>query len=331
MIQLISDILDLSRMEAHKLQLESQAFDLVAETTGTINILSLFAQEKGLKVEMLIDPDVPVLLKGDAGRLRQILTNLIGNAIKFTANGSIFLHICKDAEDVLNSSLRFLVRDSGIGIAPELLETIFEHFTQADGSTTRKYGGTGLGLTISRHIAELMGGTVGVESTEGEGSTFWFTVVLEKQVEAPSLSLALPTQVPRTVLARGVTTGACILLAEDDPANQFAISMVLKSYGYRVNIASNGREALNLLEENDYALVLMDCMMPVLNGYEATGVIRDQASSVRNHTIPVIAITANSMCEDRDICLAAGMDDYLVKPIEVPLLLAAIEKWLHHY
>ena len=324
LIKIISDILDLSRIEAHKLQLESQAFDLVAETTGTVNILSLYAQEKGLKVEMLIDPDVPVLLKGDAGRLRQILTNLIGNAIKFTAKGSIFLHICKDAEDDLNSLLRFQVRDSGIGIAPEPLETIFERFTQADGTTTRKFGGTGLGLTISRHIAELMGGTVGVESTEGEGSTFWFTVVLEKQVAPPCLSLAAPTQ----VRARGVATGARILLVEDEPANQFATSMLLKSYGYRVDVASNGREALSLLEENDYALVLMDCMMPVLDGYETTGIIRDQASKVRNHAIPVIAVTANAMWEDCGICLAAGMDDYLVKPVEAALLLAMIEKWL---
>ena len=192
---LINDILDLSKIEADKIKLDTRDFDLQAETSEALHLLTLRAREKGLELRSLIDPDVPLLLNGDAGRLRQILTNLIGNAIKFTAStdqqnnfkspdGFVSLHIRKDTEDLQHATLRFLVRDSGIGIAADKLETIFEPFTQADSSTTRNYGGTGLGLTISRQLAELMGGTVGVESVLGEGATFWFTAILEKQGEA---------------------------------------------------------------------------------------------------------------------------------------------------
>ena len=325
LIQLICDILDLSNIEAHRLELESREFDLREETAGTVNILKLFAQEKGLELEWLIDPDVPLLLKGDAGRLRQILTNLIGNAIKFTAKGSTSLHIRKDAENEHSLTLRFLVRDSGIGIEADQLDRIFERFSQADGSTTRNYGGSGLGLTLSRHLAELMGGCIGVDSVEGEGSTFWFTAVLEKPVKK-ALDVSPPFMLQRKP-ERGETKGLHILLVEDDPPNQFAASRLLTLYGYRVDVASNGREALDLLEENDYALVLMDCMMPVMDGYEATAAIRDQASNVKNHAIPVIALTANTMREDREKCLAAGMDDYLAKPVEIAVMLAMLEKW----
>ena len=331
LIQLINDILDLSKIESHKLELESQDFDLQAETTGTINILSILAHEKGLELVTLIDPDVPRLLKGDAGRLRQIITNLIGNAIKFTAKGSVSLHISKDAEDDRQTTLRFLVRDSGIGIAADKLETIFEPFTQADGSNTRKHGGTGLGLTISRQLAQLMNGSVGGESVEGKGATFWLSVVLEKQANAPDL---LPLERDLTCGPKGGNTfgtnGAAIpiLMVEDEPAIQFAMKRLLELSGYQVDVASNGSEALEMLKENDYALVLMDCMMPVMDGYEATAAIRDQTSKVRNHAIPIIVLTGNAMRDDREKCLAAGMDDYLSKPIEFPKLFAMLKKWI---
>ena len=330
LVQLISDILDLSKIEAHKIELDSRDFDLQEETAGTINILSLRAKEKGLELNMLIDPDVPLLLKGDAVRLRQIITNLVGNAIKFTIQGSILLHIRKDAEDERHIALRILVQDTGIGIATDKLETIFEPFTQADGSTTRQFGGTGLGLTISRQLAELMGGSVGVESVEGECSTFWFTAVLEKQVIAHAFPPPhLPSR-PQRVLEKGGTNATRLLLAEDDTINQLVTKSILSKFGYQVDVASYGSEALKFLEEKDYDLVLMDCMMPVLNGYETTTAIRDQTSKVRNHHIPVIALTANAMREDHERCLEAGMDDYLAKPIEVPELLAMLEKWLPH-
>jgi len=326
LVQLISDILDLSKIEAHKIELERRDFDLQSETTGTINLLALRAEEKGLILSARIDPDVPLLLKGDAGRLRQILTNIIGNAIKFTIKGSVSLHICKAAEDEERTTLRFLVRDSGIGIAADKLEKIFEPFTQADSSATRTHGGTGLGLTIARQLAELMGGTVGVESIEGEGATFWFTVVLEKQsVATPRPEVAPPS---RDHLSPALTGSIRLLLAEDEPTNQLVTKLFLSRSGYLVDVANNGREALKLLEENDYALVLMDCMMPVLNGYEATSVIRNPASAVRNHTIPVIALTAQAMQEDQENCLTAGMNDYLTKPIEATKVFAMLEKWI---
>lgn len=181
LVQLLSDILDLSKIEAHKLELETRDFDLQTEMAGTIKLLSLRAQEKGLVLSAKIDPDVPLLLKGDADRLRQILNNIIGNAIKFTAKGSALLHILKEGEDGEQVTLRFLVTDTGIGVAVDNLEKLFEPFTQGDSSITRQYGGTGLGLTISRQLAELMGGTIGVERREGDGTTFWFSVVLAKQ------------------------------------------------------------------------------------------------------------------------------------------------------
>jgi CheY-like chemotaxis protein/HPt (histidine-containing phosphotransfer) domain-containing protein len=261
--------------------------------------------------------------------LRQIITNLVGNAIKFTDNGSISLHIRRDMEDEQHVTLHFLLRDSGIGVAADKLDTIFETFIQADGSSTRKYGGTGLGLTISRQLAELMGGTVGVESVEGEGATFWFTVVLEKQTNKASSPDGITQNAGLKRLgACEAAASARLLLVEDDPTTQLVTKSILLKSGYQMDVASNGSEALKLLEENDYALVLMDCMMPGMNGYEVTAMVRDQTSNVRNHAIPIIALTANAFKEDRDTCLEAGMDDYLPKPIEIAELLAMLEKWV---
>jgi signal transduction histidine kinase/CheY-like chemotaxis protein len=344
LMQLLSDILDLAKIEAHKLELEAINFDLQSEIAVAINFHSLQAQEKGIELDSLIEPDVPLLLKGASGRLRQIITNLVGNAVKFTDRGSISLHIRKDAEDNQLVTLRFLVHDSGIGIAADKLESIFESFTQADGSTTRKYGGTGLGLTISRQLAGLMGGSVGVESAERQGSTFWFTVVMEKQ-RADDLSAASSPllkrgrgdqtfenqrQIPlNPPFSMGDATAAMrILLVEDDQTNQFVTKSILAKFGYQVDVANNGREALELMEENDYVLVLMDCMMPVMNGYDTTAVIRDPSSAVRNHSIPVIALTAKALREDRETCLAAGMDDYLSKPLNIDEFLEKLEKWV---
>jgi signal transduction histidine kinase/CheY-like chemotaxis protein/HPt (histidine-containing phosphotransfer) domain-containing protein len=335
LVQLISDILDLSKIEADKIELETRIFDLRAETTGIINLLSLRAHEKGLELSTLLDPDVQQFFSGDAGRLRQIITNLIGNAIKFTTKGSISLHISKDREDGRLTTLRFVVRDSGIGIAAEQLKSIFEPFTQADGSTTRNYGGTGLGLTISRQLAELMGGTVGVESVEGAGATFWFTAVLDNQVNGASIDNSPEFRSNEEQSGeRCLTTiktdakDIRILLVEDDAINQLVTKSNLEKFGYMVDLASNGKDALSLFIKTDYNLILMDCMMPIMNGYEATSVIRDKTSKVRNNAIPIIALTANAMRDDRDKCFAAGMDDYLSKPIEVADLLAMLNKWI---
>jgi signal transduction histidine kinase len=330
LVELISNILDLSKIEANKIELVTQNFDLREEVAATVALVSPSSQEKGLELSWLTDPDVPLLFKGDAGRLRQIIINLLGNAIKFTSKGTVSLHIREDAEDARHMTLRFLVRDTGIGIAADKRETIFDPFTQADGSSTRKFGGTGLGLTISRQLIELMGGDIGVESVEGEGATFWFTVVLEKLavVEDPSYrkpnsdaNVAPPSaREPRRCSTR-------LLLVEDDPVSQRVMASILAKSGFFVDVAENGRVALGFLERHDYAVVLMDCMMPVMDGYELTAVIRDRNSSVRDHAIPVIALTANALKEDRAKCLVAGMDDYLIKPVKLAALIAMLEKW----
>jgi len=329
LVRLISDILDLSKIEANKLVLESSDFNLWELISGAIDIQQLQTREKGLEFGVEMDPDIPLLLQGDAERLRQVLTNLIGNAIKFTPSGYIHLHIRNDREDKESVTLRILVRDSGIGIAPDKLDLVFEPFTQADGSNTRKYGGSGLGLTICRQLVELMGGEIGLESFEGKGSSFWFTVTLKKQRVVDGVPT--PHSAPAVHSRKSASTGNLLplLLAEDDPVSQKLMRVFLSKLGYTADIVESGHEVLKAVHEKEYGLILMDCMMPGMNGYEATAVIRDQASSVRNHDIPIIALTANAMRSDRDECLAAGMDDYLAKPMELATLAVILEKWLN--
>lgn len=353
LVNLLNDILDLSKIEAGKLELEMADFDLRSMISDTINILSLHAIEKGLKLISSTATEVPTSLRGDPGRLRQILTNLIGNAIKFTHKGVISLTISVDAEDEQYVSLRFQVRDTGIGIAAEKLDHIFEPFTQADSSMTRKFGGTGLGLAICKRLTNMMGGRIGVESSVGAGSTFWFTAVMEKQPEVLSLGWSghgtdeKAINVDSGKLSSNLTHPSDekvdstsqvkealdnnhirILLTEDDLIAQIMLPKLLKIYGYQVDVATGGREALQSLEKEDYALVLMDCMMPEMSGYEATAIIRNPASNVRRHDIPVIALTGNAMKQDRDHCIAAGMNDHLSKPLILDDLLAMLEKWL---
>ncbi|CAH2031451.1 PAS domain S-box protein [Trichlorobacter ammonificans] len=339
LLRLINDILDLSKIEAHKIELESEPFNLRTAITGTVELLSLKAREKGLTIDWTVADDVPLLLKGDEGRLRQILTNLLGNAVKFTAQGRVSLAVTRQALAEHRTTLHFEVRDSGIGIAPDKQRVIFEPFSQADASTTRQYGGTGLGLAISKQLVELMGGSIQVESTEGVGSTFRFTAVFETQPVAeqpPPLSVerSRPTAPPDARHIPPQPAGAepppapRLLLAEDDPTNQIVIKAILGRNGYRVDIAPNGVQAIRMLEQQAYDLVLMDCMMPEMDGFEATAIIRDRSSAVRNHDLPVIALTANAMKEDRERCLQAGMDDYLAKPVEVADLLLLLDRWL---
>lgn len=328
LIHLLNDILDLSKIEADRVELELAAFDLTQVVSDTIKLLSLHAREKAVKLTSSIDSEVPTALKGDAGRLRQIIINLVGNAIKFTPKGSVNLTIRKDAEDEQSTTLRFQINDSGIGIAADKLDQMFEPFTQADSSTTRKFGGTGLGLAICRRLALLMGGSIGVESIEGEGSLFWFTVVLEKQAECDAASPQPASAHNRSVGVREAGGRIRLLLAEDDPTAQHIVPRLLRNYGYLVDVVGDGREALLALENNDYALVLMDCMMPEISGYEATAVIRNPASAVRRHDIPVIALTGNAMKDDHDRCIAVGMNDHLPKPLILKDLLHKLDYWL---
>ncbi len=465
LLAIVNDILDFSKIEAGKMEMENIDFDLRITVESTIDILAVKAHEKGLELSCFIEPGVPSLLKGDPGRLQQVLVNLIGNAIKFTNNGEVGIRVTMVEETESHTAVRFDVRDTGIGISPERVNCLFKPFSQVDTSVTRNYGGTGLGLVICKQITELIGGQISVESKEGEGSTFWFIVVLKKQphcqqaqVEPGSLEglrvlvvdnndtncqtfkayleswrcrvevaasaseamkklrsvadgdnafqvalldLSMPEmsgkslgseikrdpQLKNLVLVmltsvgkRGdakyfeklgfaaylvkpikqlqlfdclqIVTGKSvdsvkdttrhivtqysisedhkkrvrILLAEDNIVNQKVVLHILeKKLGYHVDLVINGKEALESLEKIDYDLVLMDCQMPEMDGYEATRNIRDENSTVRDHEVPIIAMTANAIKGDRARCLDVGMDDYVSKPINVKKLTDAIE------
>ncbi|NJD39703.1 MAG: response regulator [Geobacter sp.] len=330
LVKLLDDILDISRIEAEKMELICAGFALQPLIEQTISLLSSQAQDKGLRLSATIDQAIPVHLKGDAGRLRQILINLISNGIKFTHQGSVAVQGRLESRHDNQVLLCFEVCDTGIGIPLEKQEVIFEPFTQVDDSPTRSYGGTGLGLAICRQLVQLMQGTITVKSSPGSGSIFRFTVRLEAADGPVPQQTDLLTTSKETGAADDVRHSGHyrILLAEDELTNQTVTRKILMKAGYLVDVANNGQEALLALEQHDYDLVLMDCMMPVLNGYEATAFIRDPASKVCNHAVPIIALTANAMKEDHDVCLAAGMDDYHAKPIEYPQLLAQLEKWL---
>lgn len=330
LVKLLDDILDISRIEAEKMELLCADFALQPLIEQTISLLAPQAQDKGIRLSATIDDTIPEHLKGDAGRLRQILINLISNGIKFTRQGSVSVRGRLESRHDHRVLLCFEVCDTGIGIPLEKQELIFEPFTQVDDTPTRSYGGTGLGLAICRQLVQLMQGTITVESSPDNGSIFRFTALLEA-ADGPLPQQTDPLKAPKeedTAVDVRHSGQYRILLAEDELTNQTVTQKMLMRAGYLVDVANNGKEALSALEQHDYDLVLMDCMMPVMNGYEATALIRDPASKVRNHTVPIIALTANAMKEDHDLCLASGMDDYHAKPIEYPQLLAQLKKLL---
>ncbi len=333
LLSVINDILDFSKIEAGKLQLETLDFDLRATLENVVQLLGHIAHGKGLQLAYEIAPEVPERLRGDAGRLRQVLVNLAGNAVKFTSIGRVMIRVRCDREEDDSVALRFSVEDTGIGVPADRQTEIFSPFTQGDGSTTRRYGGTGLGLAISRQLAALLGGQIGVESELGRGSTFWFTAAFEKQT---GVSRVLPTA-PSGTVERGEdlrTTRALhnrswrILVAEDNITNQQVALAILEKLGYHADAVANGKEALESLRSIPYDLVLMDCQMPEMSGFEATARIRGPQSGVHNPQIPIVALTADAMQGDREQCLAAGMNDYLAKPVEPARLQAILEKWL---
>jgi PAS domain S-box-containing protein len=465
LLVLLNDILDLSKIEAGKLELEVMDFDLRAMIEDFAATLSLLAHEKGLEFICAADPNAPSLLRGDPGRLRQILTNLTGNAVKFTAKGEVAVTARVHLETDNDVVLRFSIKDTGIGIPADKQDLLFKKFTQVDATTSRKYGGTGLGLAISKQLSEMMGGEIGMESVEGRGSEFWFTARFAKQTEQarpiapltdisglrilvvddnatnrkvlmsqltawgvvaqeavngisalsalykardagnPFVGAILEMQMPgmngavlaqaikadetlkdirlilmTTITERGdakrvqeigfaayltkpmrqsdlyscLTVVLCgapvaqpaqplvtrhsiremnrgnvrILLAEDNIVNQQVALGILKKLGLRADAVANGKEVIKALETMPYDLVLMDVQMPEMDGYEATTCIRDQQSPVVNHKIPIIAMTANALQGDREKCLAAGMNDYVSKPISPDALAKAIEAWL---
>ncbi len=467
LLAIINDILDFSKIEAHKLELETLDFDLRTMIEETTEMLAVRASQKGLELIGMVEPQVPAMLRGDPGRLRQIIINLAGNAIKFTASGEVAVRVALVHEDEERALVRFEIKDTGIGIPKDRQYILFTPFTQIDGSTTRKFGGTGLGLAISKQLAELMGGEIGLISEDNQGSTFWFTASLEKQLNSPASSQAILPELQgvkvlavddnatnllllRTYLAswacevseahngqealnllraaaqsgtpfRAVLTDlqmpgmdglelarqikedlalseivimllsslgqqnketwqsvgisdyifkplrqgvlrqklvailanpgqvvetsafqeqkvetplndnrqfVRILLAEDNPTNQLVALTMLKKLGYRADYVANGQEAVEALQTIPYDLVLMDCQMPEMDGFEATMRIRSQDSKVLNPKVSIIALTAHAMQGDRERCLAVGMNDYLTKPLDPQELAKMLKLWL---
>ena len=324
LLTIINDILDFSKIEAGKLDLEVIAFNLRECVEETLRLLELRAHQKGLDLRFDIGPDVPQYVVGDPIRLRQILINLVGNAIKFTDRGQVWVEIFCQSAGEGRAALEFAVHDTGMGIPVEKQESIFQAFSQADGSMTRRFGGTGLGLTISSRLVALMGGAIAVESGPGEGSCFRFTISMEV-AQGPA------QEPPAGVRAREAQPGAPaqasrVLLAEDNPVNQRLVVKVLEKQGHRVTVAPNGREALEALRQERFDVILMDVQMPQMNGYEATEAIRRSERGSGRH-IPIIAMTAHAMKGDRERCLACGMDSYISKPVRARDLLELLEKF----
>jgi signal transduction histidine kinase/ActR/RegA family two-component response regulator len=352
LLTIIDDVLDYSKIEAGRMTIEQIDFDLRAVCDEVCAILQSAVAERGLTMTVAFDGSLPAIIRGDPVRIRQILLNLASNAVKFTERGAVRIEAARSAGEQIKIS----VTDSGIGITAEQMERLFKRFTQADSSTTRRYGGTGLGLAISKTLVELMGGAIGAQSDPGSGSTFWITLpliagaasrgdstaassmgaerfmetkpfievpVLTAAVTEPSATSAAPSAIPARHAA-----AARVLLVEDNFVNQRVAVYMLAKLGHPVDVAKHGREAVEMLQKARYELVLMDCQMPEMDGFEATRIIRDRTSEVLEHDVPVVAMTANAFPEDRARAIACGMNDFLAKPVDRAVLAAMLAKWL---
>ncbi|MBH9413157.1 response regulator [Pseudomonas aeruginosa] len=319
LLKVINDILDFSRIERGALELECIPFNLLELVQGSALVFQHSAQQRGLALELQIQAGLEnIEVCGDPTRIRQILVNLLGNALKFTEEGAIHLSLEWQALDHDVLWLTCAVHDSGIGISPERLEHMFDAFQQADSSISRRYGGTGLGLAIARTLAERMGGTLQAESKDGSGSTFTLEIPLPFQQSPAHRQQAAGDAAP-------VAAGQEILLVEDNPVNQTVIEAMLRSLGYRVTLVADGIQAVRSAERQRYDAILMDCRLPVRDGYSATREIRAQENGRR---VPIIALTANALQGDRENCLQAGMNDYLAKPFKRAELQRILQRWI---
>ena len=321
MLTIINDVLDIAKIETGKVELSQTDFDLHEAIEHACVPAQLEATAKGLELNLMLADGVPHRARGDAARVRQVLMNLASNAVKFTEQGSVAVTVTPRPSDVV----RFQVDDTGIGIDPSQIDRMFEPFIQADVSLTRKYGGNGLGLAISKELVERMGGIIGAESEPGRGSTFWF-----------ELTLPVGDQLRAAATIRGrdahlapkppVATAPLVLVVEDSPVNRVVAVRVLERCGYHAHVVNDGNEALAALATTRYDAVLMDCQMPGLDGYQATRELRRREQG-KHHT-PVIAMTAHAMPGDRERCLEAGMDDYITKPVRAPTLTETLQAWI---
>jgi signal transduction histidine kinase/CheY-like chemotaxis protein len=324
MVAIIDDILDISKIETGRLELDVREFDLHEVVDQACAPARADALVKHLPLELEMDPQLPGRVRGDSTRVRQVLMSLASNAVKFTEEGSVTVRVSAGAAEGAER-IRFEVLDTGIGIDPSMLERMFEPFTQADVSTTRKYSGNGLGLAIAKQLVELMGGEIAAKSELGAGSRFWFEVPLP----AATSSIRQPAreQSVRRGQQKSEQRGALVLVVEDSPVNRVVAVGVLERCGYHVHVVNDGREALQALSSQRYDAVLMDCQMPDVDGYQATEELRRRERGSSYHT-PVIAMTAHAMVGDRERCLAAGMDDYLSKPVRSQILAEVLERWI---
>ncbi|SES87742.1 Signal transduction histidine kinase [Pseudomonas graminis] len=320
LLRVINDILDFSRFERDALELESIPFNLADLISTSVQAFAHNAQQRGLALELDLPPSMEALqVKGDPTRIRQILVNLIGNALKFTEFGSVRVEAGFTLADPHHIRFTCAVRDSGIGISPDLLESMFDAFQQADNSISRRYGGTGLGLPIARNLAERMGGSLRAQSSEGLGSVFQLQIPLQRVQQAViKPESGAVGELPQS-------RDACVLLVEDNPVNRTVVEAMLRSLGLQVSVAADGLEAVNMAGRESFAVILMDCRLPVMDGYEATRQIRLLPGLA---TVPIIALTANAQHGDREICLQAGMNDYLAKPFKRTDLQQVLQRWL---
>ncbi len=323
LVELVSDILDFSKIEAGRMDVERVPFTPRETVQDVINTLRPAASAKGLRVEFTIDDAMPVHLLGDPTRIRQLLINLVGNAVKFTASGSVSVTVKREVDQSGTALARFNVTDTGLGISADRMDRLFKSFSQVDTSTTRQYGGSGLGLAICKRLAELMGGDIGVNSEVGAGSTFWFTVPL---VELPAESAPPKSSIPHAPAAGGIRRGQRVLVAEDNKVNQLITRELLKQEGLDVCIVEDGMAAVEAWRSGSFDLILMDWHMPRMDGLEASQRIREAEQQSGRPRTPIIALTANAITGDREQCLAAGMDGYVSKPINSAALNAAVEQ-----